>query len=98
MSHIVAQNKAGFYVISGVSWVGLSMMREFDVTLEPEADGSYSVHVPSLPGCHSAGETRKQALDSIKEAIELYLESLADHNEPLPDAARYEHERVSVAA
>lgn len=73
-------------------------MREVDVILEPEASGSYSMHVPSLPGCHSAGETRKQALDAIKEAIELYLESLADYNEPLPDAARYEHERVSIAA
>jgi len=30
--------------------------------------------VPALPGCHSQGRTREEALKNIKEAIELYLE------------------------
>ena len=45
-----------------------------EIILEQEADGGYSVHCPSLKGCHSQGETREEALKNIQEAIELYLE------------------------
>lgn len=34
----------------------------------------YDVHVPALPGCHSQGETQKEALKNIKDAILTYLE------------------------
>ncbi|HBT81703.1 hypothetical protein A2757_03580 [Candidatus Giovannonibacteria bacterium RIFCSPHIGHO2_01_FULL_48_47] len=34
----------------------------------------YDIHVPALPGCHSQGETQKEALDNIKDAIFTYLE------------------------
>jgi predicted RNase H-like HicB family nuclease len=44
------------------------------VVLEPSDEGGYTVHVPSLPGCISEGETVKEALENIHEAIELYLE------------------------
>jgi predicted RNase H-like HicB family nuclease len=46
----------------------------FKVALEPSEEGGYTVHVPSLPGCISEGETTKEALANIQEAIELYLE------------------------
>ena len=39
------------------------------VILEPEENGSYSVHCPALPGCSSQGNTLKEALSNIKEAI-----------------------------
>lgn len=45
------------------------------VVLEPQKEGGYFVHVPSLQGCYSQGETKKEALRNIKEAIELYLET-----------------------
>jgi predicted RNase H-like HicB family nuclease len=45
------------------------------VVLEPQEEGGYFVHVPSLNGCYSQGETKKEALHNIKEAIELYLET-----------------------
>ncbi|MCD6456180.1 MAG: type II toxin-antitoxin system HicB family antitoxin [Methanophagales archaeon] len=44
------------------------------VVLEPQEEGGYTVYVPSLPGCISQGETSEEALENIKEAIELYLE------------------------
>jgi len=44
------------------------------VVLEPQDEGGFTVHVPSLPGCISQGDTKKEALENIKEAIELYLE------------------------
>lgn len=34
----------------------------------------YDVHVPALPGCHSQGDTEKEALENIKDAIITYLE------------------------
>ncbi|MEH1802199.1 type II toxin-antitoxin system HicB family antitoxin [Nostoc sp.] len=48
------------------------------VVLEPSDEGGYTVHVPSLPGCISEGETVEEALQNIQEAIELYLEPLED--------------------
>ena len=44
------------------------------VILEPQEEGGYTIYVPSLPGCISQGETKEDALNNIKEAIELYLE------------------------
>lgn len=46
---------------------------EYRVRLIPEETG-FSVVVPGLPGCVSQGETRAEALENIKEAIELYLD------------------------
>lgn len=45
------------------------------VVLEPQDEGGYTIYAPSLPGCISQGETKKEALRNIKEAIELYLET-----------------------
>jgi predicted RNase H-like HicB family nuclease len=47
---------------------------KLEIVLEPEDDGTYSVHCPALKGCHSQGETREDALINIQEAIQLYLE------------------------
>ena len=48
------------------------------VVLEPSEDGGFTVHVPSLPGCISEGDTVDEALANIREAIELYLEPVDD--------------------
>jgi predicted RNase H-like HicB family nuclease len=52
------------------------MKMQFKVLLEPSEQGGFTVYVPSLPGCISEGETVEEALENIKEAIELYLELL----------------------
>ncbi len=45
------------------------------VILEPDPEtGDWAVWCPELPGCTSAGETEQEALDNIREAIELYLQ------------------------
>ncbi len=41
---------------------------------EDQEDGGYVVSVPALPGCYSQGDSIEEALENIKEAIELYLE------------------------
>ncbi|MCH7858778.1 MAG: dCTP deaminase [Candidatus Marinimicrobia bacterium] len=48
------------------------------VILEPNDEGGYTAHVPSLPGCISQGDSREEALANIREAIELYLEPEKD--------------------
>ncbi|HET7443518.1 MAG TPA: type II toxin-antitoxin system HicB family antitoxin [Solirubrobacterales bacterium] len=69
---------------------------EFEVVLQPEAEGGFSVSVPALPGCHTQGETREEALAMARDAIEGYLEVLAEEGRPLPHPALIE--RVIVAA
>ena len=51
---------------------------KFKVVLEPSDEGGYTVHVPSLPGCISEGDTVEEALSNIREAIELHLEPVED--------------------
>ncbi len=48
------------------------------IILEPSEEGGYTALVPSLPGCISEGDSREEALNNIKEAIQLYLEPVED--------------------
>jgi predicted RNase H-like HicB family nuclease len=57
----------------------------YGILLNPEPEGGYTVTVPALSGCVTYGETIEEALSMAKEAIELYVESLVEHNEPVPD-------------
>lgn len=52
--------------------------RRFTVVLKAEDVGGYSVRCVELPQAVSQGETKKEALTNIKEAIELVLEHLAE--------------------
>lgn len=51
---------------------------EIKVILEEQEEGGYTVYVPALPGCISQGETKAEALENIKEALELYLSADVD--------------------
>jgi predicted RNase H-like HicB family nuclease len=44
------------------------------VVLENGEDGYFVARVPALKGCWSQGKTKAEALENIKEAIDLYLE------------------------
>ena len=54
----------------------------FKVVLQPSDEGGCTVHVPSLPGCASEGDTLEESLANIREAIELYLEPVEDDLRP----------------
>jgi antitoxin HicB len=69
---------------------------EFEVVLQPEEEGGFSVSVPALPGGHTQGETHDEALAMAKDAIEGYLEVLGGGGASLPQPALIE--RVTVAA
>ena len=57
---------------------------KFIVTLEDGEDGYVVVSCPALPGCHSQGETKEQAIANIKEAIEGYIVSMREDGETIP--------------
>ncbi len=63
---------------------------KYRVILEPQEEGGYTVYVPSLPGCVSQGETVEEALSNIKEAIEVYLESLKERGLSIPKVEEHE--------
>lgn len=63
------------------------------IVFEKTDDGGYTVFVPSLPGCISEGSTKEEAIENIKEAIELYLEPIED--DMLQDK-NYEYEELMV--
>jgi predicted RNase H-like HicB family nuclease len=69
---------------------------KYRVLIEQDEDGMFVAEVPSLPGCVSQGETREEATANIKEAIELYLESLNAHDEPVPPPITEELIEVNV--
>lgn len=53
------------------------------VVVEKDGDG-FHAYAPALKGLHVDGETEDQAEENAKEAIDVYLQSLLQHNEPLP--------------
>jgi predicted RNase H-like HicB family nuclease len=55
----------------------------FRVVIEPD-EGRYLAELPALPGCYSWGYTYEEALRNIKEAAELWVETLAEDGESIP--------------
>lgn len=45
---------------------------------------SYGAHVPDLPGCVAIGETEQEAMQLIREAIEIHLADLRSTGQPIP--------------
>jgi predicted RNase H-like HicB family nuclease len=73
-------------------------MKDYAVVIERERDGRYSVYVPDLPGCASMGDTRRQALANVREAIACYLEGFRKLGRTVPKRrSRVEVVRVKAA-
>lgn len=53
------------------------------ILVEKDED-SYHAYCPELKGLHVGGESEKDALNNAVEAVQMYLESLVKHNEPIP--------------
>jgi predicted RNase H-like HicB family nuclease len=53
------------------------------VSLDRDEDGIWLAECPSIPGCVSEGSTKEEALENVKEAIQLCLEVRAEHRLPL---------------
>lgn len=55
------------------------------IVLYPGEDGFWVVECPSLHGCVSQGQTKEEAIENIKEAIDLYIECLEEDGLQVPE-------------
>ncbi|HUQ94676.1 MAG TPA: type II toxin-antitoxin system HicB family antitoxin [Bryobacteraceae bacterium] len=62
----------------------------YTAIFQRETDGGFVVSVPVLPGCVSQGDTREEALQNIREAIELYIEDCLASGDPVPEEDKAE--------
>jgi predicted RNase H-like HicB family nuclease len=63
---------------------------EIVIEKEPEDEG-YIAYSPNLPGCFSNGQTIEEVKRNIRIAIEQHIESLLEHNQPIPQNERLVH-------
>ena len=54
------------------------------VVIVEQGENSLGAHVPDLPGCIAAGDSREEVLALIKEAINLHLADLRERGEAAP--------------
>jgi predicted RNase H-like HicB family nuclease len=60
---------------------------KFIIAIEPgDADHSFGVVVPDLPGCFSAGDSLDEAMANAHEAIDLWCETVIEDGQDIPPA------------
>jgi predicted RNase H-like HicB family nuclease len=69
---------------------------KYRIFIEQDEDEIFVAECPTLHGCISQGNSRKEVLENIQDAIKGYLESLRKHDEPIPPSI--EEEIVEVAS
>ncbi|MCC6579132.1 MAG: type II toxin-antitoxin system HicB family antitoxin [Phycisphaeraceae bacterium] len=57
----------------------------YPVALIPEHDGRYSVVFPDLPGCNTCGEDQADALAMARDAVDGWLEAMAENGLSIAD-------------
>ena len=64
----------------------------YNLIFKPEAEGGFTVIVPSLPGCITYGKDLKEAKEAITDAIRGYIASVKKHKgQVLHDAEAIVH-------
>jgi antitoxin HicB len=61
------------------------MKHRFTGIFEKEDEGGYYVFCPALPGCHTHSETLEEGIENIREAMQLYVESLVEDGLEVPE-------------
>jgi len=57
---------------------------KYTAILEKGRKSGYVAYAPALRGCASQGETREEAIANLKEAMQLYVETLLEDEIPIP--------------
>lgn len=73
-------------------------LMQYTVVVHSAEEGGYWAEVPSLPGCFSQGETIDEAMNNVKEAIELHIQGLKDEGQEIPKEEDLVIGRVDVKA
>lgn len=48
-------------------------------------DRVFVAEVPELPGCMAHGDTEELALKNVKEAIQLWIDTAREFDDPIPE-------------
>ncbi len=48
-------------------------------------DEAFVAEVPKLPGCMAHGNTQEAALENVKEAIQLWIDTAKEFGDPIPE-------------
>ena len=48
-------------------------------------DEAFVAEVPELPGCMAHGDSHESALAAIKSAMELWIQTAKEFNDPIPE-------------
>ena len=66
-------------------------MRHYTYRTIIEPDGKFfHGYVPALPGCHTFGKTITDTKRNLRDAIKVYVVSLVDDREAIPEDASFE--------
>jgi predicted RNase H-like HicB family nuclease len=57
---------------------------KYPIVIHKDSNSDYSVGIPDLPGCFSAGSTIEEAVSMAKEAAECHIEGMLIDSEPIP--------------
>ena len=57
---------------------------KYMIIIEKGNESGYVVYTPALRGCVSQGNTKAEAMGSLEEAIDVYIESLLEDGLPIP--------------
>lgn len=68
----------------------------YRVLLEAERESGFHAYMPELPGVHTFGRSREEALKQVEDAARLYLEDLRAGGEDPPQPAEETH--ISLSA
>ena len=63
--------------------------RTYRIIIEPDGNGFHG-YVPALRGCHTWGKTIPETKRHLREAMELFIESLLAYDEPIPPDESFE--------
>jgi len=69
------------------------MKRIFNIVIEQDEDGVYVAKAVDIPGCYTQGMTIEEAMERVREAIQVCLE--AEHEE-IPDMKFVGIQRIEV--
>lgn len=57
----------------------------YRIIIEPDGKKAFHGYVPALPGCHTWGKNIEETRENLRDAIDVYLKSLIDDGEAIPE-------------
>ena len=61
------------------------MLKYEIIIFRSEEDQAYIAEVPELPGCMAHGDSYESALQNVKDAILLWIDTAREFNDPVPE-------------